>query len=308
MNKIENEKYMNARSVIEYVNHNKERAQRVPAFVQLIEKLEAQLNLISAAETQSKQDTTGSTKQKNKNKDEVKAAITRLSQLMLAYADAQDNIILENKLKAIRTKLSRAKQAEFPTQCREVLTEAKTLNGSLAAYGYTMEDMLDLEAQVDTFDSKTPQTTQLLGQKKAGTKAKRLIFTKVNKITNKQIKNAAAAFVGTDDEFYSSVMDCIKMKKRATPPPTFIKLIFNSSDNQRGLLPVQDIKNNKSLKSTKIVETNKAGKMNKKGEMFFKLSKSGTFSLNIPLEDGSVKVIPNIIVKRGQTSEVEVAI
>ena len=65
MKKTENEKYLASRKLIEYVRKNEARAQKVPAFCRIISNLEAQTKLVSAAESQSTQDTTGATKEKN---------------------------------------------------------------------------------------------------------------------------------------------------------------------------------------------------------------------------------------------------
>lgn len=305
MKKEENEKYVNARSVIEFTHKNLERAQRVAAFVNFITKLDTQVNLISAAESQSKQNTKGATLEKNNTKMAVQEEVVRLSKVLVAYANDIEDVVLEKKVESMQTKLSKAKQAEFPTQCKEVLTEAKTMNGALADYGFTMDGLLALEAKVDFYDSKTPQTNQLKAQKNAGTKAKKQIFAKVDKIANKQIKNAAVAFIGVDDEFYNGIMDCLKKNKRPAPSPTQIKAIFKMPEAQRSMAALQNIKD---IKNAIVVETKKEGNVNNKGEMFFKISKSGTYALNIPLPNGEIRFISDIVVKRGKTTEIEVVI
>lgn len=302
MKKNENEKYVNARSVIEFTNLHSERAEKVPAYVKFIRKLETQVTLLSAAESQATLNTKGATLEKNNTKTAVQDEVVRLSKILVAYANDVEDVVLEKKVGAMQSKLSKAKQAEFPTQCKDVLTEAKTLNGSLAEYGFTMEGLLALEAKVAIYDAKTPQTNHLKAQKNAGSKAKKQIFTKLDKITNKQIKNAAVAFIGVDDELYNGIMDCLKTNKRAASSPTQIKVVFKIEKSLKNFQTIQEIKD------ATVVGTKKVGKANDKGEMFFKVSKSGTYALNIPLPNGEIRFISDIEVKRGQTTEIEVAI
>ena len=272
-----------------------ERTQKVPAWGRLLTRFETDLAPVSAINNLAQQSTKGLTLEKNNTLSDLKISVGRFCDVMVSRAFEAKEVALHSDLKVLRTKFTRTPQDEFAAVCKEVVAELRKYEANWADMGITQDDVPAVEANIALFEAQTPKTQILKTDKKKATKQRTVIFQGV--YTNTQILEVAAGFIGVDDAYYGDITDILGIKKRA-PAATQIRVTLKSAATQAVVMN----------QHARVSGTDMAAKSSKNGSILFKFDHAGFYTIEIPLPDGTVKIIKDVEVKRGRTTKLEIFI
>jgi hypothetical protein len=295
MRKTEKVKQRVCSALVALAQRFPEKTQKVPAWARLILKFDTDLAPVSAVNNLAQQSTKGLTLEKNNTLSDLKISVGRFCNVMVANALEAQNVALESDLKTLRTKFTQAKQDDLAEVGKEVVAEIRKYETKWADMGVSPNDLTTVEALIALFEEQTPKGKILKTDKKKATKQRTAIFESL--YTQTQILDVAAGFIGVDDEYFGDIQEAMGIKKRASAA-TQIRAIIKSATMQVPMMNQQ----------ARVSGTEMASKSSKKGEIVFKFTHAGFYTIEIPLPNGEVRIIKDVEVKRGRTTKLEIFI
>ena len=280
------------------IDSNDKLARSVPAFFRHTESLRDLLGQAKSADAQSKQSTTGITKDKLSTKAQLQAKMVKLTALVSGFAADTGDSILAKRVNGFTNAYNRTRQHEIVDLCQDVLDKIKPHLPHLKDYAVTADMLKEAQDLMDTYDGKVPVTRSKAKEKKVSTSDRAAMFTKMTDLINNKILKVAVAFQDSESSFYKKMTEMLVADATSTPP-TQIKLVF---ENKTGLRSMN------TVISAVSSNTNIAQTPNDKGEILLKFQKGGRFDINVTIEGGEPIHLNQVLAKKNKTTKLVVSI
>jgi len=270
MNAQQTAKLTMARTTEQIQDTNAGIAAAVPALVTLVAAFKAIIVSIGGTAQLTDVNLTGIADDKGNAKNHLAQMASDFADIIKSFASATKNATLKQEVNYSYTKLSKMRDEALAPVCRIIHDRAQENLDALRDYGITTQKLALLDAAIDDYAAKSPNTRTAIVNRRAQTANLRGLFKQLDEILNDQMDGLMKNFRVSHPDFYNAYLAAREIIDTHTTVTQLKGSVIDASDE-------------KPLKGAvvTIVELNKSKTTNTKGEYLFKPAENGTFTLKI---------------------------
>lgn len=270
MNAQQEAKLTMSRTTEQILDDNASIVAAVPALVTLIVVFKGVIAAILNASQLAGVNLTGIAADKGSAKNHLALMASDFADIIKSFASATKNATLKQEVNYSYTKLSKMRDEALAPVCRIIHDRAQENLDALRDYGITTQKLALLDAAIDDYAAKSPNTRTAIVNRRAQTANLRILFKQLDEILNDQMDGLMKNFRVSHPDFYNAYLAAREIIDTHTTVTQLKGSVIDASDE-------------KPLKGAvvTIVELNKSKTTNTKGEYLFKPAENGTFTLKI---------------------------
>ncbi|MBS3772385.1 MAG: hypothetical protein KGY69_19195 [Bacteroidales bacterium] len=199
-------------------NDNKDIWSNMPGFVDTFGRFENLVSKINKQQEIQKGKTTGVTKSKQREEDEMIQATVKTASAVHAFASIIGDDELMSKVNYSPSYLMRLRDTDLRAVCQTIHDAAQSVIDHLADYGKTPEDLDKLQQEIDDFSEMIAEPRSAIGTRATATRQLEELFSEADTLLRDQLDMLMVNYKSSHPRFYNmytSARMIVDMGKRS---------------------------------------------------------------------------------------------
>ncbi len=267
----------------------------VPALVTAQTNLKAKIDAIANTSEQQQTVTSGITPDKNFTRDALRNTTVINAGLLYAYAVSVNDIILQSLSKVTMSDLKSLKDDDLSERAQTIHDNANTHIAALPPFGITAATLTSYQTLIDNYTAKAPAPRAKQSEQVALTEQLKTLIKETRTLCRTTLDTLMLNFKLSDTEFYNTYKAAREIIDQGNIPTQAAGIITSSSSGDE----LSDV-------LVEVIGQTFTATSDGDGEYSVKIPIPGTYSIKFSKPDYIPQTIPGIVIKLGQTTNLDV--